>query len=68
MFVKILYLFQESLENQEKLFGIYKSVCHLYNLFKFFEFANTCGRQSGRASKMTRRTPMGTVICSSSRL
>lgn len=28
----------------------------------------TCGRQSGRASKITRRTPIGTVICSSSRL
>lgn len=28
----------------------------------------TCGRQSGRDSKMTSRTPMGTVICSSSRL
>lgn len=28
----------------------------------------TCGRQSGRDSKMTSNTPMGTVICSSSRL
>lgn len=28
----------------------------------------TWGRQSGRASKITRRTPMGTVICSRMRL
>lgn len=28
----------------------------------------TCGRQSGRDSKMTSNTPIGTVICSSSRL
>lgn len=31
-------------------------------------WALTCGRQSGRDSKMTSRTPMGTVICSNSRL
>lgn len=28
---------------------------------------STCGRQSGRASKMTSSTPIGTVICSNCR-
>ena len=48
------FIFRESSESREFIWNI--------------QNANTCGRQSGRASKMTRRTPMGTVICSSSRL
>lgn len=41
-----------------------------YILFFFLSYwkLHTCGKQSGRASKITRTTPMGTVICSSSRL
>lgn len=41
---------------------------HCLRRYSTLSYNFTCGRQSGRASKMTRRTPMGTVTCSSSKL